>query len=77
MKALISIQFAIELDDEDDLILMAQTVDEGLRKSIEEHLQGGMDRGAVELLELGGMVDWYGATVSIKRPVFDMVGGGD
>lgn len=75
MKALVSIQFAIELDDEDQLVEMAQALDASLRQSIENHIALGMDRDGVELLEIGGMIDWYGANVAIKRPVFAGVGG--
>lgn len=77
MKALVSIQFALELDDEDQLVELAQKLDLGLRQSIENHLAEGWDRGAVELFEIGGMIDWYGASVAVKRPVFAGVEGGE
>jgi hypothetical protein len=77
MKALVSIQFAIELDDEDQLVELAQMLDRGLRGSIENHLAAGMDRGAVELFEIGGMIDWYGASVAVRRSVFAGVEGGE
>ena len=78
MKALVSIQFALELDDEDQLTQLAQTLDESLFESIKDHLaRGTLDQGAVELLELGGLIDWYGASVAIKRPVFETAIGGD
>lgn len=78
MKALVSIAFALEIDDEDDLITIAQSIDKGLRDSIMGRLHDGLiDQGAIELLEIGGAIDWYGASVSIKKPVFDSVGGGE
>lgn len=70
MKALVSIQFALELDDEDDLVSLVQSVDQGMRDAIARHLESGVDRDAIEFMELGGMVDWYGVAVSTKKPVF-------
>lgn len=74
MKALISIQFALELDSEDDLVTLAQNLDQSMYESIHRHVT--TDQDLVELMEIGGVIDWYGATVSIKRPVFESVEGG-
>lgn len=78
MKALVSIQFALELDDEDQLVTLARTMDESMYESIKRWLSSGIvDKDTVELMEIGGVIDWYGASVSIKRPVFaDLEVGG-
>ena len=78
MKALVSINFALELDDEDDLVTLAQTMDASLFNAIKEHMtrrDGWQD--FVELAELAGIVDWYGATISIKKPVLEGVEDGE
>lgn len=78
MKALVSIQFAIELDDEDELVTLAQQIDSGLYESItQRYAEQLIDKDSVELLEIGGLIDWYGASVAVKRPVFAGIEGGE
>lgn len=77
MKALVSIQFALEIEDEDDLVTIAQNIDASMKDAIRRYLESGVDKDTVELMELGGMVDWYGATVAVKKPVFGAMEGGD
>jgi len=75
MKALVSINFALELDDEDDLTTLAAGIDESMYQAIVKHVhQNSQDwRDFIETAEDDGVIDWYGATISIKRSVVNGV----
>lgn len=74
MKALCMISFALELENEDDLQEFAKNIDESLYKSVRSHFEAGMVE-YVSAAELDGKIDWYGATICLKKPVFEGVEG--
>lgn len=75
MKALISISFALEIESEDDLTVIARILDESMYQAIKAGLQ---ERGPdwkenVNSLEEAGLIDWYGVAISLKRPALEGV----
>lgn len=79
MKALVSINFALEIEDEDDLMILVRNIDESMRESIVNRTQSNSEdlNEFIEEAEVGGRIDWYGATVSLKRPVLNYAEGDD
>lgn len=73
MKALVSINFALEMDDEDDLMLLARTIDESMYESIVKNVRRNSKdwQEFVEEAEGDGLIDWYGVSISLKRGVLD------
>lgn len=68
MKALVTLSFAVELADEDALAELARGLDESLFQSITKNLHK-LDGVDVEALENDHLIDWYGATISVKRSI--------
>jgi len=73
MKALVTIAFALEVDDEDDLTVLARNLDESLYQAVVKgmHTQTSGFQEFVTEAEGDGKIDWYGATIALKRSVFD------
>ena len=69
MKALVQIAFAIEVINEDGLLEMAKAIDESMRVSIAEHFSPEKAADVTDL-ENKDLIDWYGATITVKKPVF-------
>ena len=70
MKALVTIAFAVEIE-EDDLTELARTLDESIYDAIKERFDEKRINDVIEQGEIEKRFDWYGATISIRRPVFE------
>ena len=68
MKALVTLSFAVTLEDEDALTELARSLDESIFQAITSHLPE-LDGVDVAALEDDHLIDWYGATISMKRSI--------
>lgn len=73
VKALVTIAFALKISDEDELVELTQSLDQSLRTAIANHYTPAM-HAFLEAGEDGDLVDWYGAVVTLKKPVFSEIG---
>ena len=72
-KVLVTIAFALAIEDEADIGLFAQSMDDNLRRTIAD-LYTPENAAVMQQGEQENLIDWYGATIAIRRSVFEEVG---
>jgi cytidylate kinase len=79
MKALVSINFALEIDDEDELTELAGNIDGSMREAVTRAAAANEDdlNDFIRISEIAGKIDWYGASITLRKPVLDAARGGD
>lgn len=65
-KTLLTISFAIDLD-EDALVELANSVEDSMRKGIEELVASWPADAPLALIS--DSIDFYGATLTLRRPI--------
>lgn len=73
MKALVSIQFAVTVDDDAELAELVRGIDQSVYGSIVGQFSPEKAE-QVAILEEENCIDWYGTSVCLKRPVFQGLG---
>lgn len=69
-KTLITVSFAIDLD-EDALAPFAAMVEEGMRNGLIQSL-AEQDISTDELAKVEDLIDFYGATISLRRSMAEL-----
>ena len=70
-KTLLTISYALELD-EDEMAGFLQNVERGVKKGIRQAIvESGREITTEDVETLEGLVDFYGATLTLKQPLFE------